>query len=52
MVVEYLITIKNSNYKKVKKESTKVRNIVCKVSFSQKIIQLHISCKAFIRSIV
>ena len=57
MVVEYLITIKTLNYKKTKKESTKIRNIFF-VKFqspvSQKIIniQLYISYKAFIRLIV
>ena len=32
MVVEYLITTKTLNYKKIKKESTKNQNIFCKVS--------------------
>ena len=45
---------KNSNYKKTKEESTKVRNIFCIVSspFPQKIINIHlyVSYKAFVRS--
>ena len=32
MVVKYLITIKTLTIKKTKKESTKIRNIFCKVS--------------------
>ena len=58
MAVEYLITIKTVNYKKTKKELTKIQNIFLKFqasNFSQKIINIqliYISCKAFICSIV
>ena len=57
MAVEYLITIKTLITKKTKKESTKIQNIFVKFeapNFSQKIIniQLCISCKAFICSVV
>ena len=58
MSFEYLITLKTIITKKNnKKESTKIQNIFVKfqaLNFFQKIIniQLYISCKAFICSIV
>ena len=54
MVVEYLITIKTLNYKKIKKDKhSKYLFVKFRAPLSQKIIniQLYISCKAFIRSI-
>ena len=53
----YLITIKTLTIKKTKEEPTKFEIFFCKVSshfFSEDHIniQLYITCKAFIRSIV
>ena len=57
MVVEYLITIKTLNYKKKLRrnlQNSKYLFVKFQARFSQKIIdiQLYISCKAFMRSIV